>query len=460
MDLLQEEKESSSQSSLSETESVQSDPDQISTYNDVDLAIMALESILEEKKIDWNEYSDKMIVVGSRALEKQCQDQKVEFYRECSDYDIVVSLPVMIKWLRQHESTLLNLNMTYNPAAPCIKIRLQVGNFNLYWCEFEIAHKIESSSAKLLQLNPSMFQESTIVPFLFKQKLLVVPMSVLIAFKKSHLYWKIHWHKSIEDYHFMCQRFPKSRAEFLENKEIQDFFKTRQGEVNFRFTGSTETPKNKNLDMKNESFFEKSERSIKRYVEHDFIHESVAFGDRPRFEQFKKDKSLAAMSRQMFESGSLKHQLECVQEEAMVIGLERYIFKDQALMWCMNRGKFSELEELLEEQVSLVVQMAYLNGLKRICTTLTSGWFREFAIENYPRLKFLPRDIGDIYRKILFPRLSENIKFKYEFEKTYDAVNFDFSNVFYILWKTNTPAKWYDDRRSIINHTNPPIVQI
>jgi hypothetical protein len=31
-------------------------------------------------------------------------------------------------------------------------------------------------------------------------------------------------------------------------------------------------------------------------------------------------------------------------------------------------------------------KLAYIRSLEKVCTTLTSGWFRDFAIDNYPEI--------------------------------------------------------------------------
>ena len=71
--------------------------------------------------------------------------------------------------------------------------------------------------------------------------------------------------------------------------------------------------------------------------------------------------------------------IKCVAEEACVITIERYILPTL-------KGKINKNN-----------QLDFRKGLKwslyRICTTLCSGWFREFAIWNYEEiLKFLENE--------------------------------------------------------------------
>ena len=63
---------------------------------------------------------------------------------------------------------------------------------------------------------------------------------------------------------------------------------------------------------------------------------------------------------------SYEEKCKCVLEETMVIALERKI-----LPMIYGKGKYISSDEALGW------------ALMRVCTTLCSGWFREFAVNNY-----------------------------------------------------------------------------
>ena len=44
------------------------------------------------------------------------------------------------------------------------------------------------------------------------------------------------------------------------------------------------------------------------------------------------------------------------------------------------------LERYLIPMISKNKEASYHLALNRICTSLNKGWFRQFAIDNYPRL--------------------------------------------------------------------------
>jgi hypothetical protein len=59
------------------------------------------------------------------------------------------------------------------------------------------------------------------------------------------------------------------------------------------------------------------------------------------------------------------------------------------------------LERYLIPMISKNQETSYHLALVRICTTLTKGWFRQFAIDNYPRLSNLDKDLLSISNEII-----------------------------------------------------------
>lgn len=59
------------------------------------------------------------------------------------------------------------------------------------------------------------------------------------------------------------------------------------------------------------------------------------------------------------------------------------------------------LERYLIPMISKNHESSYHSALVRICTTLTKGWFRQFAIDNYPRLSNLDKDLLSIAHDII-----------------------------------------------------------
>jgi len=97
----------------------------------------------------------------------------------------------------------------------------------------------------------------------------------------------------------------------------------------------------------------------------------MAFGERPMFEKIKIDPDKVACSKEKFFSLTETQQRQCVQEEAYVIALERAM-----------------IPMLFEGEAIANPYEAYKWAVMRICTTLCSGWFREWALENYSNVMF------------------------------------------------------------------------
>ena len=102
-------------------------------------------------------------------------------------------------------------------------------------------------------------------------------------------------------------------------------------------------------------------------VEVDVAHaaddELFAFGDRPLYTRLQRDVSRAWCESDLWLELTHAERVQCVAEEAYVIAAERMLIPGR-VKWSMSR-------------------LAYYKAVCRICTTLTSGWFRDFAIDNF-----------------------------------------------------------------------------
>ncbi|ARB05915.1 hypothetical protein fHeYen901_142 [Yersinia phage fHe-Yen9-01] len=143
---------------------------------------------------------------------------------------------------------------------------------------------------------------------------------------------------------------------FLRNKDIrltsylEDIVKLRQKE-----TLSYAHPV---LDVTKDAFFKDD---IYTY-DHDTIHEAIALTDKPAYKYYMKDDSQVMTSKEKFMALPKEIQLAGVYEEACVLALER-----------------SQIPNNFKPGSELSFKMA----LEKVCTSITSGWFREFAWENY-----------------------------------------------------------------------------
>jgi|688.fasta_scaffold391836_3 hypothetical protein len=132
------------------------------------------------------------------------------------------------------------------------------------------------------------------------------------------------------------------------------------------------------LNKTNDDFFDDA---VKKQYVHDDIHIAMAHYGAPIYESLKVDKELAKCERDLWDMLLHRDKIKCVLEEAYVIALERFI-----------------IPKMLDNQ-PFCSKISFLRALEKICTTLTSGWFRDFAIDNYFEIKNSMIDYVDVFNK-------------------------------------------------------------
>ena len=91
------------------------------------------------------------------------------------------------------------------------------------------------------------------------------------------------------------------------------------------------------------------------------------------------------MTRAEFESAPYQVQMNCVLEEAMVLALERSIIPRDKL--------FAATQTELDEAMDI--------SLRKICTRITSGYFREFAWRNLDAIRTKYSTLNIDYARIM-----------------------------------------------------------
>jgi len=178
----------------------------------------------------------------------------------------------------------------------------------------------------------------------------IAPLDMLYTIKMSHRYKKNspHFKKTLDDILYMRSLGAKIPDEY------QEFYALRQKE-----SYDYSHPK---LNVTKKDFFNGD--SIPYVYDHDSIHEVVVMAPnrRPAYKQYMVEGAEVQCSREKFEACSRNIQLRGVLEEAYVLALERsqIPFKGQ-----------------------VAPRTSFLIALSKVCTSITSGWFREFAWENY-----------------------------------------------------------------------------
>ena len=199
--------------------------------------------------------------------------------------------------------------------------------------------------------NDDLFQYCTDNKVQFNGKeLRVLSMKGLSLVKRSHLHRDLSFNKHITLY----WKYLQHQRTFWTEKDRQ-FLKQRTEMTLERF------PQLKpNLNQSVESFFDDA---VQKRYDHDYLHELFAYEDRPMYTKLQINPELARCERNLWDNLSYRQKVKCVAEETQVIATERF---------------------LVPKDWEYPAKAAYMKALQKVCTTLTSGWFREFALDNYP----------------------------------------------------------------------------
>ncbi len=188
-------------------------------------------------------------------------------------------------------------------------------------------------------------------------KMDVAPLQVLYSLKRAHRHSPRMFHKHVKDYNLL-RKLMGERDEFA-----------RVTAARYKETVERERLKTPSLNKSAVEFFD--DKVSNRTFIHDQIHEVMAHEERPMFEKIKIDPDKVACSKEKFLTLTGSQQRQCVQEEAYVIALERAM-----------------IPKLFEGEKIASPFEAYKWAVMRICTTLCSGWFRDYAVEHYDEIMF------------------------------------------------------------------------
>lgn len=162
----------------------------------------------------------------------------------------------------------------------------------------------------------------------------------------------------------LTHKYLKNSPHFLKTLNDIIFLKDKGYEVPYYLKDWVEKEEKRvlsyshpNLNRKKEDFF------IDVYpYDHDSIHRSIAIFEDPAYEYYKVKDAEVLCSKDLFFAQAEDIRLAGVVEEALVLALERHQIPND---FKPNSRK------------------SFLMALEKVCTSITSGWFREYAYNNY-----------------------------------------------------------------------------
>lgn len=305
-----------------------------------------------------------MLLIGSRALIEN--NPHLKSIRVCSDWDYIATLKQVIKWIEENRA---NLKFAIpRDGGKYYHCRLKDGtNY-----EFELAW--EGTSAKML-LDKYGDGESSITAI----------EEDLYLIKMCHRYKKnsVHFLKTMEDIKLLRWLVGEEALDRWMNNECNLPIIEQRIKESYEYGH----PK---LNVTSKEFFNGD--GVNYVYEHDSIHLAVAnmsedFGEyeylmgyhpKPAYTFYMKDGSEVMTSKEKFMSVSERIRLLGVYEEACVLALER-----------------SQIPHGLGKEGGPTPRWSFEKALEKVCTSITSGWFREYAWENYDKVIDIYEQFGE-----------------------------------------------------------------
>lgn len=272
-----------------------------------------------------------MLLIGSRALALRAPKLLM---RQPKDFDFVCTKEEFDIWMTE-QSAKVNPTKVY-PESNGKKMIVE-GKTN---CEFEIV--TPGTSTEMLVNIVKSDKDSIETPFGW-----VPNLDMLFTIKSSHKYLRNspHFWKTLLDYHILkkvgCQVRP----------EYQEFLKLREKETYWY--------KHPKLNQSKDGFF--ADDAIEYVYDHDTIHQSVARGERPAYTYYMKDGEEVQCDKEKFFALPNEVRMNGVIEEAAVLAIERSLVPHPGVWTPEYAWKFA---------------------LAKVCSSITSGWFRAYAYEN------------------------------------------------------------------------------
>lgn len=271
-----------------------------------------------------------MLIIGSRALKYH-----LDLDIKCGDWDFIMSPQEFVEF-KEKNSRFFEIDEPLSVNKHHFLILRAIHKFAGH-IEIDIAWT-GSLDAELIQIveENGLHKDGYVTP------------EVCLALKLTHRYLRNspHFIKTMRDIQAI-------RAMGYSVPEcLKDWCKRREEE--------TLNHKHPNLNQSKKDFFDTPGVTYK--YDHDSLHLAVARFKTPCYNYFKPDESEVLCSKEFFNQCDEDVKLGSVVEESIVLALER----------CLIPNAFKHNH-----------RGVFLYALQKVCTSIASGWWREYAWENY-----------------------------------------------------------------------------
>jgi hypothetical protein len=197
----------------------------------------------------------------------------------------------------------------------------------------------------------------------------IAPPMALYVFKRSHAWRRRGFEKVISHLHL---------GGLAKQRILMEEHDKHLLEERTKLTLEAYPQRNPKLNQTVKDFFDDP---VKKVVEHDWIHELYAFEEKPMFTRLQPDSTRAWCAKDLWLGLTDLQRTQCVAEESYVIATERFL---------VHSYRYPK-------------KLAFFKALEKVCTTLCSGWFRDWAIDYYP-------DVINLYSESKVERVLERIR--------------------------------------------------
>ena len=289
-----------------------------------------------------------IIIVGSYAMRRYCDINRIP-----SDLDIIGTYEEVEAFIKATLPTI----KSFVPTTGGKKI--VASSLCGFIIEAEIAWP-NSLAEELMNIvtadikSNEVFHSTFTHSIQYEGSVMLPSVDILLMLKLSHRFLRNSpaFNKTMNDIHQL-----QSRCAAIIRPEHHDWYKRRElATYNYAHPA---------LNVSKDNFFGGS--GLTYVYDHDSIHEAVKHLDRPAYTFFKPIDEEVLCCREMFELLPESVRLLAVLEETYVLAIER------------SQVPFPNTP--LEKSFNI--------ALEKVCTSITSGWFRDYAWSNYDKVKAL-----------------------------------------------------------------------